>query len=76
MLRVDNQPTVTALAPGAFTQTSFDTNLYIGGIDDIDLLSREMAVKNSFSGDIQRVRDRKRWMEEMRVRSRKGKLKG
>ncbi|XP_041474995.1 pikachurin-like isoform X2 [Lytechinus variegatus] len=55
MLRVDNQPTVTALAPGAFTQTSFDTNLYIGGIDDIDLLSREVAVKNSFSGDIQRV---------------------
>ena len=55
MLRVDNQPTVQALAPGAFTQTSFDTSLYIGGIDNVDILSKEVAVKNSFSGDIQRV---------------------
>ncbi|XP_071487566.1 pikachurin-like [Diadema antillarum] len=54
-LRVDNQPTVQAQAPGAFTQTSFQTLLYVGGIDDIDILSEEVAIKNSFSGDIQRV---------------------
>ena len=55
-LQVDRKPVIEGMANGAFTQTSFKTDLYIGGVDNFDEVAKKAQVSESFIGDIQRVR--------------------
>lgn len=55
ILRVNDLPPVQGFSRGAFTQISFKTDLYIGGVHNYDELPRHAAVTSSFVGDIQRV---------------------
>ncbi|XP_072023785.1 LOW QUALITY PROTEIN: pikachurin-like [Amphiura filiformis] len=54
-LQVDSRPIVEGMASGGFTQTSFKTELYIGGVDNWDFVANKAEVSESFIGDIQRV---------------------
>ncbi len=55
-LQVDSKPIVEGMASGGFTQTSFKTDLYIGGVDNFDHVAKKAGLSESFIGDIQRVR--------------------
>ncbi|OXA50862.1 Pikachurin [Folsomia candida] len=54
-LRIDNQPPLMALTPGAFTQLSLPHNLFLGGIPDPDWLSPKVKVQGGFTGCIQKL---------------------
>ncbi|XP_077981026.1 pikachurin-like [Glandiceps talaboti] len=55
ILEVDNSPAVIGRAEGAFTQTSFQTSLYLGGHSNWDEVAKYAAMNTSFVGDIQKV---------------------
>ncbi|XP_070563063.1 pikachurin-like [Ptychodera flava] len=55
ILELDDEPAVKAKAEGAFTQTSFSTDLYLGGHDNWDVMAKYAAVNSSFIGDVQKV---------------------
>lgn len=55
ILVVDNQPTVEAHSPGAFTQLSLPLNLYLGGVPDPKETALGADVTQSFVGCVQRL---------------------
>uniref|UniRef100_A0A2S2NPU2 Pikachurin n=1 Tax=Schizaphis graminum TaxID=13262 RepID=A0A2S2NPU2_SCHGA len=55
VMRVDNQPEVQILSPGAFTQLSLPLSMYIGGVPDFDTVPTQIKVRTSFRGCIQKV---------------------
>ncbi|XP_006814478.1 pikachurin-like, partial [Saccoglossus kowalevskii] len=55
ILELDSLPAVRDKAEGAFTQTSFKTDLYIGGHSNWDEVAKYASIKSSFVGDIQKV---------------------
>lgn len=54
-LQVDDEPIISALSSGAFTQLSLSLNLFIGGVPDVKDVAHDMAVNGMFVGCIQKV---------------------
>ncbi|XP_022092221.1 pikachurin-like [Acanthaster planci] len=54
-LQVDKRRVLSGMSEGAFTQLTFGSDLYIGGVDDASHISKNAEVETSFVGDIQKV---------------------
>lgn len=55
ILRVNDHDPVQGFSKGGFSQISFKTDFYIGGVHNYDELPRNAEISSSFVGDIQRV---------------------
>ncbi|KAI1290249.1 Pikachurin [Halotydeus destructor] len=54
-LLVDDQPEVGGYALGAFNQLSLPLNLFVGGVSDIQYVSRDSGLTSSFQGCIETI---------------------
>jgi hypothetical protein len=57
-LQVDNQPGVEGMSKGAFTQLTLTLDLFIGGHRNYDEVATHAAIRQSFTGCIQKASSR------------------